>query len=636
MLQFYPPAKRKISLYYKKFLRILSTFFNMLKLKITQPFNIFLILCTIAVCVATFSGANFIVELTHDPELLELMPNWMLQILLSLPVLLIYINLLILLPIIVGKIKKKAGTLLRFRIISFLFIAITVPAIVFAFIFIQILNFTFESFNHSLLLKKTRQNLNILEQEIFAIMQKTEKDTLIIAQKNHENRSKIRWNFVEKVFYFSKEELVGKNLAEKIEKKYADFFTSIDFELLLSIKKNYTSYEKSLGIIYSIVENKKNHYVVGIKKIGPEKANDIRDILSILKRLRQLDLLAGPLKIGVFIFLLYFYIQIFCAMVIISYYFSNRYLAPLQDLILTIRILSLQEKSIKTFSNVELKRLLAKLNHHVKKMSKDELRDLLQSFNEMIFELQQSRIRIAQISEMEGWQEVAKRIAHEIKNPLTPIKLATSQIEKILIKENLNAYEQLLPSLNLINHEVEHISKLTDDFSYFSKNMQIKKKWYKFSTILASITDFLQQRNDIVVKVSVGKLPLLFIDNKKIYQLLLNLVKNSLESLDESKVPIKKIFLYAYKLKIENKPFVEINVLDNGQGIPKKEKEKIFKPYFTLKERGTGLGLAICQQIALAHNAQIFLKRNKKNLTCFTLRIPLEKKKRREKKKSTM
>ena len=619
---------------YKSFFRFAIKLFIFLRRKISDPITLAVAIISIFVIAAMFVGANFVVELAHDPELSELIPNQLLFWLIAAPAILIYFNLLIFFRIVLDRIMKKPGTLLRFRITGFLFFAFAIPAVIFVIFFTQVFDFTFNSLNNPLLLKKMRQELNSAQIEVAESMKMVKEEIteaslqdfiFFIDEKKREDRQ----DGIDTISYHKKNGFINSIVKVNNQKVYPNYFpylTKINFDLLLSKRDSYTSYEENLGMIYSITK-KDDGYITATKFLDDEKKKTITELLVILKQLRQLELLTGPLKLGILIFILYFYIQIFCATVIVFYYLSNSYLTPLQDLILAIRILSMKEHSKESFSEIRLRKIFLKLNYHVKKMKEDEVRNLLQSFTRMLSELEQNRIRIARMSEIEGWREVAKRVAHEIKNPLTPIKLTVSHMEKILVKENFEVYEKLLSNFNLINNEIEHISKLIDEFSAFSKNTQLSKEWCQLSDVLANISQFLKQYQDLELKTSFAKLPIVFIDPKKNHQLLLNLVKNSLESLNEKKEGEKKvIFLRSSLIRSKKNRFIEISIMDNGKGIPPQKREEIFKPYFTLKEKGTGLGLAICQQIALNHNAELFLETEKtnKDLTCFKLRLPLK------------
>lgn len=618
----------------KSFFRFAIKVLIFLRRKISNPITLIAVIISIFVIAAIFVGANFVVGLAHDPELSELIPNQLLFWLIAAPAGLIYFNLLIFFRIVLDRVMKKPGTLLRFRITGFLFFAFAIPAIIFVIFFTQVFDFTFNSLNNPLLLKKMRQELNTSQIEMKKSMEMVKREITIAALQNfnffiEKKKREDKQNSIDIISYHKENGFISSVVKMNNQKRYPNYFpylTKINFDLLLSKRDSYTSYEENLGMVYSIIK-KEQGYITATKFLGEEEQKTITELLTILKQLRQLELLTGPLKLGIFIFILYFYIQIFCATVIIFYYLSNSYLTPLQDLISAIRILSMREHSKEAFSEIRRRKIFSKLNYHVKKMKEDEVRNLLQSFTKMLSELEQNRIRIARMSEIEGWKEMAKRVAHEIKNPLTPIKLTVNHMEKILVKENFETYEKLLSNFNLINNEIEHISRLIDEFSAFSKNTQMNKQWCKLSDVLENISQFLLRYQDLELKTSFAKLPIVFIDPKKIHQLLLNLVKNSLESLNEKKDgEKKKIFLQSRLIRSKKNQFIEICVMDNGRGIPPQKREEIFKPYFTLKEKGTGLGLAICQQIALNHNAELFLETEKtdQDMTCFTLRLPLK------------
>ena len=202
----------------------------------------------------------------------------------------------------------------------------------------------------------------------------------------------------------------------------------------------------------------------------------------------------------------------------------------MQDLITSTRSLSQKSAKSELFSAKDIRLSVNRLNQHLKKMDFDEMRELVFAFKLMILEMQNNRQNIAHISELEGWREVAKRVAHEIKNPLTPIELAVSHVETVLSKNDFELYEKLHPSFNLVHDEVRHISKLVEDFSSFSVKPNLNLQLTNVQDIIQDICRFTKNKKGIITKVHIGKIPKIRIDKDKIYSLLLNLTKNSFEA----------------------------------------------------------------------------------------------------------
>ena len=222
-----------------------------------------------------------------------------------------------------------------------------------------------------------------------------------------------------------------------------------------------------------------------------------------------------------------------------------------------------------------------------------------------------------------AWSDVARKIAHEIKNPLTPIKLGAERLRKFnkLLAEDKSKHDQ---TVSMILKQVEDIKHLIDEFSSFSRMPSPKlKKINLFLFIKQYLESF---------EVSYQKVSLIFrnikkqniyilADEKQLRQVLGNLFKNSYESFVD---PKKSNSFIEIEIK-NNELYVIISVKDNGSGIKKEIKDKILEPYYTTKVNGTGLGLAISKKIIEDHNGTIHLNSEVDEGTCVKIKFPLSK-----------
>jgi two-component system nitrogen regulation sensor histidine kinase NtrY len=218
-----------------------------------------------------------------------------------------------------------------------------------------------------------------------------------------------------------------------------------------------------------------------------------------------------------------------------------------------------------------------------------------------------------------AWQEVAKRIAHEIKNPLTPIRLSA---ERLLKKWNDKAddFESVLHrSTKTIVHEVNSLRSLVDEFSRFGKMPKINLEPINIKTIIEEVTELYSNLKETKMISSVKEeLPDIEIDKKQIKMALINLIDNAIQAKS------KQIWLNAF----HNIDFdlIRIEVADDGAGIKEEDKDKLFFPYFSTKKEGTGLGLAIVNSIISKHRGYIRVQDNEPKGTRFIIELPVSQK----------
>ena len=205
-----------------------------------------------------------------------------------------------------------------------------------------------------------------------------------------------------------------------------------------------------------------------------------------------------------------------------------------------------------------------------------------------------------------AWSDIARKIAHEVKNPLTPIKLSAERIEK---KFNDNSYskEEISQLTNTISRQVDDIGKLVDEFSSFARMPEAEIKLDNLSQCLKeSYQLYSSSRKDINLNLKIIKNDIYFhFDKLQISRCFNNLIKNAIEAVEKIPNPIIEIRLNI----IQN--IITIEIIDNGVGIDDKMSGKIFEPYFTTKSKGTGLGLSIVKRIIEDHGGKIKIEKNK-------------------------
>ena len=205
-----------------------------------------------------------------------------------------------------------------------------------------------------------------------------------------------------------------------------------------------------------------------------------------------------------------------------------------------------------------------------------------------------------------AWSDIAKKIAHEVKNPLTPIKLSAERIEK---KIQINSFEQdeIIKLTTTISKQVDDIGKLVDEFSSFARMPKAEVKLDNLTlTLKKSYELFSNSYTKINMKIILPVKDIYYqFDNFQITQAFTNLIKNAVEAV--SSIPNPSIIVQL--LEIDNK--IEISIKDNGVGIDDNKITKLFEPYFTTKEKGTGLGLSIVKKIIEDHSGNIKINKNR-------------------------
>jgi two-component system nitrogen regulation sensor histidine kinase NtrY len=253
------------------------------------------------------------------------------------------------------------------------------------------------------------------------------------------------------------------------------------------------------------------------------------------------------------------------------------------------------------------------LDIRIDEKSEGEIAILIQSFNSMTEELQTLRSRLLHSLRVAAWQEVARRLAHEIKNPLTPIQLSAERMLRKLEQNNIEDLKKAVRSgSNTIIEQVNVLKHLLEEFSNFTRLPSAKLELQNIVPLVKESTDLFKYIPDVIIEVRAqDNLPKLYLDKNLFIGMMNNLLKNAVEAVKEKyKDNTKKgvVLVSITTQKRMGKMFVILKVEDNGPGIPDELKEKIFEPYFSTKEGyGSGLGLALVERAVMEHNARILV-----------------------------
>ncbi len=219
-----------------------------------------------------------------------------------------------------------------------------------------------------------------------------------------------------------------------------------------------------------------------------------------------------------------------------------------------------------------------------------------------------------------AWQEVARRIAHEIKNPLTPISLCADRIARQLLRVPLPQESRaILEECTLIiQQEVQTVKTLVDEFSQFSRFPTAQPVPVDLNEIVESARQVFAGRLDAIdVSVSLARnIPPVLADRELLKRVIVNLIDNAAEAMTDS--PVRKLEIATLQ---PSPDVVEISVTDTGCGVSSADKEKLFLPYFSTKARGTGLGLAIVSHIVTEHRGRVRVEDNQPNGARFVVEL---------------
>jgi len=226
-----------------------------------------------------------------------------------------------------------------------------------------------------------------------------------------------------------------------------------------------------------------------------------------------------------------------------------------------------------------------------------------------------------------AWQEVARRIAHEIKNPLTPIQLSTERIRRLIERADPNTLstelaDAVAESASLIGREVATLKTLVDEFSSFARFPASRPVPASLNGIVENALNVFDGRLEgiRVHRELAPDLPLVQADPEQLKRAVVNLIDNAAEALEHA--ALKEIWV---RTALDGeRDVVELVVADSGPGISPEAKERLFLPFFSTKRRGTGLGLAIVSRIVSEHSGSIRIEDNQPAGTKIVIELPVD------------
>ena len=236
-----------------------------------------------------------------------------------------------------------------------------------------------------------------------------------------------------------------------------------------------------------------------------------------------------------------------------------------------------------------------------------EFQKLNENFNSMIEKLKKQQDKLLASERHAAWESVARKLAHEIKNPLTPIQLSIDRIREKYLNKIEDTENKFSSYLNTITKQIKDIEHLVNEFSDFARMPKPKLKKINLGKVASRSLSLLQLSEKNIVFKLVEKDSSSYIkgDEEQINRVFMNLIKNSIESINEKK---RKNVVFKGKINVDIKQdsdYIYVEIEDNGVGFDEENKKRMLTPYYTTKIKGTGLGLAVVTKIISDHNSTI-------------------------------
>ncbi|MEA2042261.1 MAG: ATP-binding protein [Bacteroidota bacterium] len=297
------------------------------------------------------------------------------------------------------------------------------------------------------------------------------------------------------------------------------------------------------------------------------------------------------------IYIIFFLISVFVAVLI-----SNSISRPLR---------MLQSK----FKQVQL----GQEHQEVLYTKDDEIGDLVKEYNRMVEELQESVRKLAESERESAWREMAKQIAHEIKNPLTPMKLSVQLLQRTWKNKDEDFSDRLKKVSGTLIEQIDTLSAIASEFSAFAKMPKAQNEEVDLLSKLRTVVQLFDNQSEIKINSEFHNLENVKIlaDKEQLSRVFINIIKNGIQSVPEGILVEIFVELTVYGNN------AKITIEDNGSGIPENKKDKLFIPSFTTKTKGMGMGLAIVKNIINNAQGEIWFESEENKGTKFFIEFPL-------------
>ena len=309
--------------------------------------------------------------------------------------------------------------------------------------------------------------------------------------------------------------------------------------------------------------------------------------------------------IEIFTYIINIFTFIFILFLLISYFASKWLTFPLRLITHKIRRTS-----------------LAEYNEPLTWNSDDEIGLMVQEYNKMLVNLEESKKALARSQKESAWREIARQVAHEIKNPLTPMKLTLQHLKRMMESDTPGKDNIAEKPINTLLHQINTLSDIAESFSAFAKMPIPESERFEISSVLKKTINLYKSRDHGKIRTNIQEGEFFVIgDEQWMGRIFSNLIINGFQAVPEERDPSVEVTLQAAN---HNKVCIEIK--DNGTGIPESIREKIFIPNFSTKYQGSGIGLAVAKRGVEHAGGKIWFDTEEDKGTSFFIELPLQEK----------
>jgi len=266
----------------------------------------------------------------------------------------------------------------------------------------------------------------------------------------------------------------------------------------------------------------------------------------------------------------------------------------------------------------QFSRINLQSNERIQWPHEDEIGTLVKEYNKMVNKVEENAALLAQSERESAWREMARQVAHEIKNPLTPMKLNIQFLQQAMRNDNPNIKELTNRVSASIIEQIDNLSYIASEFSNFAKMPEAKPEEIELCTLLNKAAELYLNEEHIKVNITANSAKLqVFCDRSQLLRVFTNLLENAKQAIPAERTGVINISLMAQDDE------VTIAIADNGAGISEEVAAKIFQPYFTTKSSGTGLGLAMTRKIIEFWKGKIWFESEEGKGTTFYIKLPI-------------
>ncbi|WP_017862731.1 LIC_11548 family sensor histidine kinase [Leptospira santarosai] len=350
-------------------------------------------------------------------------------------------------------------------------------------------------------------------------------------------------------------------------------------------------------------------------RIHKEKERNVYSVISTRRNYDRADLTKEKLPYRIRLTFSIITVSIFLLAIYFSLLFARKISRPIIELANATQKISMGDTDV----SLEIREA-------------GEIGALIDSFNQMVKDLKSKDEELMQSQRIAAWKEVAQRMAHEIKNSLTPIQLSAERIRRKMKSENKEQFREIVSTgTDTIIKQVRVLEHLVNEFSDFARMPTPKLINQNLEPIILEAVKLFEHTPQIKITMNISKgFPQLFLDQKIILRVLTNLIKNSMEAIERKREKeelsdyMGSILISASTTRKIMRRVAVISIEDNGIGISAELKQKVFEPYYSTKNNNTsGIGLAIVQKSVIDHNGHISVDSSRMGGCRFQIELPV-------------